>query len=116
VKIRFQADADIDPDIGRGLLRQATTIDWRRAQGIIADATPDHDVLELAASDGRVLVSGDVTTMPLHFAAFVATRSSPGVILIPSRVTVGEAIERLLMVWLSWASEDIENQVWWLSG
>lgn len=54
--------------------------------------------------------------MPLHFAAFVATRSSPGVILIPSRVTVGEAIDRLLMVWLSWAAEDIENQVWWLPG
>jgi len=116
VKIRFQADADIDPDIGRGLRRQAITIDWRSAQGIIADATPDQDVLELAANDGRVLVSGDVTTMPLHFAAFVATRSSPGVILIPPRATVGEAIERLLMVWLSWAAEDIETQVWWLPG
>lgn len=63
-----------------------------------------------------MLVSGDVTTIPGHFAAFVATRPSPGVILIPSRVTVGEAIERLLVLWMSWSAEDIENQIWWLSG
>jgi hypothetical protein len=54
--------------------------------------------------------------MPLHIAAFVASRPSPGVIPIPSRVTVGEAIERLLIAWLSWTAEDIENQIWWLSG
>ena len=116
MKIRFQADADLDPDIGRGLLRQEPTIDWRPARGLIPDATPDPEVLELAADEGRVLVSGDVTTMPLHFAVFLATRPSPGVILVPSRVTVGEAIERLLMIWLSWGAEDIENQMWWLSG
>jgi predicted nuclease of predicted toxin-antitoxin system len=116
VKIRFQADADLDPDIGRGLLRQGPTIDWLPAQGFIADATPDPAVLEFAAKEGRVLVSGDVTTMPLHFATFVATRTSPGVILIPPRVTVGQVIERLLVTWLSWAAEDVENQIWWLSG
>jgi predicted nuclease of predicted toxin-antitoxin system len=116
VRIRFQADADLDPDIGRGLLRQGRAIDWRAAQGFIADATPDPEVLALAAKHGRVLVSGDVNTMPVHFAAFVATRQSPGIILVPSRVAVGEAIDRLLAIWLSWSAEDIENQIWWLSG
>ncbi len=76
---------------------------------------PDSEVLELAANEGRVLVSGDVTTMPLHFAEFIAARPSPGVILVPPRVTVGETIERLLTAWLSWGAEDLENQMWWLS-
>jgi hypothetical protein len=71
-------------------------------------------VLQFAADDGRVLVTGDVSTIPSHFAAFVATRSSPGVILIPSETIVGEAIERLVVAWVSWAAEDIENQIWWL--
>jgi hypothetical protein len=71
-------------------------------------------VLEFAARHGRVLVSHDIKTMPRHFAAFVATHSSPGVILIPGKVTVAEAIERLLTTWLIWAAEDIENQMWWL--
>jgi hypothetical protein len=50
-----------------------------------------------------VLVSRDVATMPSHFAAFVATRSSPGVILIPPNATVGGAIEKLLIAWLTLA-------------
>jgi hypothetical protein len=76
---------------------------------------PDRDVLKLAAVDGRVLVSRDVTTMPVHFEAFVASLRSAGVILIPGKVTVGEAVERLLILWLSWAAEDIQNQIWWLA-
>ena len=52
--------------------------------------------------------------MPRHFATFVATHSSPGAILIPTNVTIGDAIEGLLMLWLSLAAEDIENQIWWL--
>ena len=52
--------------------------------------------------------------MPEHFAAFVKTRSSPGVVLIPTSVTIGAAIDELLTLWLSWSAEDIENQLWWL--
>jgi hypothetical protein len=114
VRIRFQADADLNPAIGRGLIRQAPEIDWRPAQRFIPAGTPDPHVLRLAAEDGRVLVSRDVATMPSHFAAFVSTRSSPGVILIPPNATVGGAIEKLLIAWLTWTAEDIENQIWWL--
>jgi hypothetical protein len=114
VRIRFQADADLNPAIGRGLIRRISAIDWCPAQRLIADVTPDLEVLRIAAADGRVLVSRDVATVPHHFAAFVATRTSPGVILIPSDTTVGEAIEGLLLAWLSWTAEDIENQIWWL--
>jgi len=116
VKIQFQADADLHPAVGRGLVRRELAIDWQPARRTIPDATPDPEVLQLAAAAGRVLVSRDVTTIPRHFATFVAARSSPGVILIPSNVPVGEAIERLLMTWRSWAAEDIKNQIWWLPG
>jgi hypothetical protein len=52
--------------------------------------------------------------MPSHFAGFVATHSSPGVILIPPNTSVGGAIEKLLIAWLTWTAEEIENQIWWL--
>lgn len=103
-----------EPGIGRGLVRREPAIDWSAAQRFIPDATPDIEVLQFAADNGRVLVTRDVTTVPRYFAAFVATRSSPGVILIPSATIAGEAIERLLVAWVSWAAEDIENQIWWL--
>ena len=49
MKIRFQADADLDPDIGRGLVRRETSIDWRPARGFIPDGTSDSGVLKLPA-------------------------------------------------------------------
>ena len=104
MRIGFQADADLNPAIGRGLIRQAPEIDWRPAQRFIRDGTPDPDVLRLAAEDGRVLISRDVATMPSHFATFMATYSSPGVILVPPNTTVGGAIEKLLVVWLTWTA------------
>ncbi len=103
MKIRFQADADIDPDIRKGLLRREPAIDFQPATGAIPDGTLDPDVLAIAADDNRVLVSGDVRTMSVHFQNFVTSRESPGVLLIPSSRSIGAAIEGLLFVWLNWA-------------
>jgi hypothetical protein len=41
--------------------------------------------------------------MSVHFKNFVASRESPGVLLIPSARSIGAAIEGLLFVWLNWA-------------
>jgi len=110
VRIRFQADADLNPAIGRGLVRREPAIDWRPAQGRIADATPDPEVLQFAASDGRVLVSGDVSTIPRHFANVTTTRASPGVILIPRSQMVGPTIEGLLLLGLFWTAEELQTR------
>ena len=114
MKIRFQADADIDPDIRRGLLRREPSIDFQPAAGIIPDGTCDAEVLQIAADADRVLVSGDLRTMSLYFQDFIATRESPGVLLIPSSRSIGAAIEGLLNVWLHWTPEDLQNRVSWL--
>jgi hypothetical protein len=114
LKIRFQADADIDPDIRKGLLRREPSIDFQPAAGTIPDGALDSDVLRIAAEGGRVLVSGDLRTMSFHFQGFVATRESPGVLLIPSSRSIGAAIEGLLFVWLNWTPADLHNRVQWL--
>jgi predicted nuclease of predicted toxin-antitoxin system len=115
LSFRFQADADLNPEIGRGLLRREPTTDFRGAAGVIPDGTPDPEVLQIAAEVGRVLVSRDVTTMPDHFDRFVALHESPGVLLIPSRRSISEVIEGLLLVWLTWSEEDLRNHARWLS-
>jgi predicted nuclease of predicted toxin-antitoxin system len=114
LSFRFQADADLNPEIGRGLRRREPSIDFRAALGVIAEGTPDSEVLQIAADDDRVLVSRDVATMPGHFARFVAQHESPGVLLIPSRRAIGAVIEGLLVVWLTWTPEDLRNQARWL--
>jgi len=114
LSFRFQADADLNPEIGRGLRRREPAIDFRAAVGVIAEGTPDSEVLQIAADDGRVLVSRDVTTMPDHFARFVAQHESPGMLLIPSRRSIGTVIDGLFVVWLTWTPEELRNQARWL--
>ena len=107
--LRFQADADLNPEIGLGLRRREASVDFRAAAGVIADGTPDPEVLRIAAGDGRVLVSRDITTMPRHFVQFVAGQESPGILLVPSRRPIGSVIERLLIVWSTWTAEDLQQ-------
>ena len=114
MKIAFQADADLDPDIGNGLRRRMPAIDFRDAGAVIPDGTPDMVVLGIAADDGRVLVSRDLHTMARHLRGFLTHRDSPGVILVPSTRSIGEAIERLLFVWQTWTPGDVRNQARWL--
>lgn len=114
MKIRFQADADIDPDIRKGLFRREPSVDFRPATSTIPDGALDLEVLRIAADDDRILVSGDLRTMSVHFHDFVATRGSPGVLLIPSSRSIGAVIEGILFVWLNWRPEDLRNRVSWL--
>jgi hypothetical protein len=114
VKLRFQADANLDPDIGRGLQRREPTLDYRTASGVIPDRMQDSEVLELAAADGRVVLTADVRTMPGHFADFILSADSPGLLLVPPGRSVGEVIEAVIACWLSWDAEDVQNQVRWL--
>jgi hypothetical protein len=114
VKIRFQADANLDPDIGRGLQRRAPTLDYRPASGLIPDSMQDLDVLKLAAADGRLLVTADLRTMVGHFASFIESMDSPGLLLVPAWTPVGAVIEGVIMCWLSWDAEEMRNQVRWL--
>ena len=107
MKITFQADADLDPDIGRGLRRREPAIDFQNAVGVIPDGTPDPSVLHIAADSGRVLVTGDLRTMQVHFREFVAQRESPGVLLIPSSRSIGAAIDGLIIVWVTWSPDDL---------
>ena len=64
MRVRFQADADLDGRIIRGLRRIAPEIDIRTATEAELAGLTDLEVLQVAASDGRILVSQDRRTMP----------------------------------------------------
>jgi hypothetical protein len=52
--------------------------------------------------------------MMVHLARFVEQRESPGVILIPSTRSIGEAIEGLLVLWLTLTPGDLRNRARWI--
>ena len=94
---RFQADADFNQKIVLGLRRREPVVNFEdaRAGGVIG--VPDPDVLHLAAGLGRILISHDRKTMPAHFARFLDSRSSPGLIIVPQDLDIDLAIEDLLI-------------------
>jgi hypothetical protein len=59
----------------------------------------DLEVLALAAKEGRVLVTHDWKSMPVHFSEFIAQQSSPGLIVIPQSLWIASAVDDLILIW-----------------
>jgi hypothetical protein len=63
-----------------------------------------------AAEEGRLLVSHDYRTMPTHFAIFVTTRTSAGVLLVSQALPLAEVVEDLLLIWEASEAEEWINR------
>jgi hypothetical protein len=106
LRVRFLADANLDQDIVAGVLRREPEVDFELPQGVLPDGMKDPEVLSVAAALGRILVTHDVRTMPGHFREFIAKTACPGLILIPTSMPIGLAINEILLIWhLSEAAE-----------
>jgi len=98
--VRFLADASLHYAIVTGCARREPAIDFLSAQSAKLDGMSDPDVLGIAASQGRILVTHDFRTMPKHFAEFLAAGgSSPGVVLVKQQTPLASVIEGLVLVW-----------------
>ena len=85
MKIRFQADADLNQIIVRATLRLEPAIDFQTAHAAELAGLDDPQVLKKAAQDGRVLVSHDRKTMPDHFGQFILTEESPCILIVSQK-------------------------------
>ncbi|MBI4876170.1 MAG: DUF5615 family PIN-like protein [Acidobacteria bacterium] len=100
MSVRFLADADLNYAIVQGVRLRESSIDFKSANEAGLEGMPDDEVLEAAAHEGRLLVSHDKSTMPVHFAARVRSGlQSPGVLLALPSASVGEIVESLLIIW-----------------
>ena len=106
MRARFQADADLDGRILRGLRRTVPEIDIRTAADARLAGLKDPEVLRIAADSGRILVSQDRRTMPAHFARFSTAAESPGVILLREAISISAAIEDLILIWSASEAEE----------
>ena len=112
--IRFQADYDFNKKIVRALHQRHPSMDFQAGHEAGLEGLPDEQVLEIATREGRILVSHDVTTMPVHFANFIAKQSSPGVLLVPQSLPIRIAIEELALIWGASEAEEYANLITWL--
>ena len=111
MRVRFLADANFNQRIVAGLLLREPQIDVGLPQHLIPAGTKDRKVLELGATLRRVVVTHDVRTMPTHFHSFVSNQQCAGLILVPTTIAIGDAIEDLLLVWQVSDAEEWINQM-----
>lgn len=109
--LRFQADADLNQIILHAVIRRAPAVDFQTAATAGLAGVRDPEVLALAARVRRVLVTHDQKTMPKHFATFIATTTSPGVLIIPQRLPIATAVEDLLLIWSTMDAEEWRNTI-----
>jgi len=97
--IRFQADADLNQIIVSAVLRRVPAIDFKTATTAGLAGLKDQEVLAVAARDGRILVTHDQATMPRYFGEFVRSQHSPGLIVVPQHLPIGEVADDLILIW-----------------
>ena len=112
--IRFQADADLNQIIVSVVLRRVPAIDFRTATAAGLAGLKDQEVLVLAAKDGRILVTHDQSTMPRHFGEFVRLQPSPGLIVVPQHLPLGEVANDLILIWNATQAEEWTNRMTFL--
>ena len=78
------------------VLRRLPEADFRSAIEAGLAGRHDLEVVALAARDGRLLVTHDKNTMPRHFGEFISKTTSPGVVVAPQHLPVGQ----VLRTWL----------------
>ncbi len=112
VSLRFLADADLNYAIVAGARLREPAIDFLSAPEAGLKGVPDPDVLDLAASQGRILLSHDTSTMPVHFVRFLSEgRQSPGLLLVSQNAAVRDVIDAVVLIWSTSSPADWANQI-----
>jgi predicted nuclease of predicted toxin-antitoxin system len=111
MKVRFQADADLNEDIVAGVQRRAPEIEFQTSHEAQLANLPDPDVLARAAQESRILVTHDRRSMPTHFGQFIEHHKSPGLLVISQGADLLSAIEDLILIWTASEAEEYVNSI-----
>ena len=113
--LRLAADENFNDAIVRGVLLRRPDLDLVRVRDAGLSGADDPAVLEWAAREGRVLLTHDVATMTHHtYKRVRASLAMPGVFEVSSKVTIGEAIDDILLLAECSVEGEWEGQVRYL--
>ena len=113
--LRFAVDEDFDNRIVRGLLRLLPTLDIVRVQDAGLFGKRDQEILEWAATENRILLTHDATTMTKYaYARVESAKPMPGLFEISQEIAVGNAIDDLILIATCSFDGEYDNQVRYL--
>lgn len=110
-RIKFQADADIDLAIVKGVVRRYPEIDFQTATAAGLEGVKDANVLLLSSKQQRVLVTNDRRTMPIEFGMFIESSRSSGVLVVSKKLPMKIVIEELILIWSTSTAEEWIDQI-----
>ncbi len=111
-RVRFLCDEDLRGALIRALRRSQPEMDIQTAAEAGTLGLGDPRVLAHAAAHGRVLLTHDSRTMPGHFGAFLtAGNRSPGIIIVPQGMSIGQAIQDIALIWAASRPEEYEDSI-----
>jgi predicted nuclease of predicted toxin-antitoxin system len=111
---RFQADENLNAKIIAAVLRREPAVDFQTAKAANLVGLTDPEVLAIAAAAGRILVSHDRETMPMHFSRYVAGSSSAGLLIVSQNLDLRQTIEQILLIWAASEADEWLNRVGYL--
>jgi hypothetical protein len=113
--VRFLADENFNGDIVRGLFRRKPELDLITIQQAGLSRATDLALLQWAAESGRLLLTHDVQTLPgFAYQRVSAGLPMAGVVEVPQDLSIGIAIDLILLISEASAAEEWWNQVIYL--
>jgi hypothetical protein len=113
--LRLLTDENLNQRIVRGLRRRLPEMDCLILQPAGLVGFSDEWLLELAAVEGRVVVTHDVNTM-VGYAIARVSQSLPmsGLIVIPATLEIGRAIKELEVITACATESDLKDRIYWV--
>jgi hypothetical protein len=104
--IRFHLDEHCDPALAEGLRRLGVDVTTAQDAGLLA--APDHEHLQFAHTEGRVIFTQDADFLRLHAAG--AEHSGIAYCHQQSR-SLGDIIRGLTLIWVVLEPEEMLKRV-----
>ena len=110
--MRLLADENFNADIVSGLRLRKPDIDLVQIQEVGLDGWDDPDVLEWAASEDRITLTNDVSTMIGYASDRIRNNQRmPGLFVERKNFTVAELIEETLIILECSVEGEWEHQI-----
>jgi hypothetical protein len=109
---RYLADHDLNEHIVDGVRRRESAIEFLRARDLGLADRPDPEVLAYAATEGLIIVSHDVNTMPAHaYARIAAGEVMAGLLMVKQSHPLEPIIDSLVLIWSASTAEEWRDLV-----
>lgn len=113
--MRLLFDENFNQRILRGLKLELPNLDFEIAQNVGLKGKTDPEVLEWASKNDCILVTHDLKTVPKYAYQRVSEdKKLVGVIAVPDDLSIGQAIDELIITIRCSLPDEFKNQVLYL--